>query len=104
VLLQGMSPDARELTIWMSNGGRPRNAPPATVEVSLDNQLLGNATPVDPLRPYSFALPADLVQRIAAADDPARLSLRVPTWNPGDLLHVDDTRDLGVIVTRVQVR
>jgi hypothetical protein len=43
------------------------------------------------------------VARLAAMADPVRLRLRVPTWNPATLLGANDTRDLGVIVTRVQV-
>jgi hypothetical protein len=87
----------------MSNGGRPATAPPATVEVALDDRVIGTATPRDAIEPFTFALPADLAAEAAARPTPARLRLRVPTWNPKALLGVEDTRDLGVIVTRVVV-
>ncbi|MEO8069774.1 MAG: glycosyltransferase family 39 protein [Acidobacteriota bacterium] len=105
VLLLGMSPDTHEVTIWMSNGGRPAaKAPPARVEVSLAERVLGTATPIDAVRPYTFAIPADVAAAAAASQDPVRLQLRVPTWNPAALIGGNDTRDLGVMVTRVQTR
>lgn len=104
VLLQGLDAGAEQVTVWMSNGGRPRTLPPATVEVSLADRVLGTATPIDAVQPFVFPLPSDLVRALAAAGDPVRLRLRVPTWNPGEALRVPDTRDLGVMVTRVEVR
>ena len=103
ILLAGLHPAARELTLWMSHGGRPASAPSAVVEVALDDEVLGTATATDSLQPFTFALPPALVARLATAQDPVRLRLRVPTWNPAAVLGVPDTRDLGVMVTRVQV-
>ncbi len=104
VLLQGMAADAREVTIWMGDGGRPPQAPSAIVEVTLDGETLGTARPVDAILPYRFALPPDLARRLGAEPDPARLSLRVQTWSPAAILGVSDTRELGVMVARVEVR
>jgi hypothetical protein len=104
VLLAGLSPEARQVTVWMSSGGRPAVAPPATVEVSLAEVRLGSATPRDAVEPFSFDLPPDLVRRLASDRDPVRLQLRVPTWNPAELVGGPDRRDLGVIVSRVEVR
>jgi hypothetical protein len=104
VLLQGISPAARELTIWMSRGGRPASAPPADVSVTIGGALLGVATPTDEIAPHSFALSPALVARLTATADPARLELRVATWSPAALVGGNDTRELGVLVTRVDVR
>jgi hypothetical protein len=104
VLLQGIGKDAREVTIWMSHGGRPAKAPVPEVEVTLEGRVLGRAVPGGELEPYSFAIPADLAAAIGTSADPARLELRAQTWNPAALLGVDDTRDLGVLVSRVEVR
>lgn len=104
VILLGLPADAREIVVWMSSGGRPAQAPTPVVQFALDDQDIGEATPVDELRPYVLALPPGLAARLAAKGDSTRLRLRVPTWSPGALLGVNDTRDLGVIVTRVQVR
>ena len=50
-------------------------------------------------------LPPDVVAWAAAQEDPIRLSLKVPTWIPADVLPGrTDTRDLGVMLTRVAVR
>lgn len=103
VLLVGVAPTASTVTVWLSNGGRPAQAPPATVEVSFGDTVLGTATPTDAIEPYTFALPTANVLQAAEVADPVRLRFRVPTWNPGTLLGAPDTRDLGVLLTRVQV-
>jgi hypothetical protein len=104
VLLLGIAPSATEVTVWMSHGGRPPAGPEPVVEVALDDEPIGAATPEDELRPYTFSIPPALVAAAAASPDPARLRLRVPTWRPAELLGGSDTRDLGVVVTRVEVR
>jgi len=104
IILVGLPADARELVVWMSSGGRPPQAPVPIVQFALDDQEIGQATPVDDLRPYVLPLPSGLAAQLAAKADSTRLRLRVPTWSPGALLGVNDTRELGVIVTRVQVR
>jgi hypothetical protein len=103
-LLQGIAPDARELTIWLSTGGRPAQAPAAEVSVTLDGVALGTVTPVDPVRPYTLPIPPDLAAALGASADPARLELRTVTWSPAVAIGGPDTRELGVIVTRVEVR
>ncbi|MCC7009208.1 MAG: hypothetical protein IT184_10355 [Acidobacteria bacterium] len=100
VVVAGLAGAPHELTVWMSNGGRPGSAPPASVEVALDDVAVGTVTVTSDVRPYAFALPVTT----RAPGDPPRLRLRVPTWNPHALLGVPDTRDLGVMVTRVEVR
>lgn len=103
ILLMGLQPEARHLIVWMSDGGRPASAPPATVHVALDDEEIGAVTVGPTLAPYAFDLPPDLATRLSARQDPVRLRLRVPTWNPHDALGLPDTRDLGVMVGRVQV-
>lgn len=101
VVLPRLDPATRELTIWMGNGGRPAAAPPADVEVALDNEVIGSVTVGDNIEAFSFALPAPLVERLASTGDPAWVRLRVATWQPAAFLGGGDTRDLGVMVTRV---
>ena len=103
ILLLGIGADARQVTIWMGNGGRPAAAPPATVEVAVDDQVIGTATVGDAVRPYTFRIPPDVAARAATVPDPVRLRLQVPTWNPAQQRGVNDNRDLGVMVTRVEV-
>jgi hypothetical protein len=104
VMLLGVEEDATEVVVWMSNGGRPSTAPPADVTVSLEDQILGVATPVDEVRPYRFALPPALAHKGATGADPLRLRLAVSRWNPARELGSSDDRDLGVMVTRVEVK
>jgi hypothetical protein len=94
---------ASRVTIWMGTGGRPPQAPQPTVEVSLGEHHLGTAAPVDDIRPYTFDVSSEVSAALAAEDD-VRLRLRVPTWRPGEALGTADDRELGVIVTRVEVR
>ncbi len=104
VVLLGIADTAREVTLWMSNGNRPDSAPAPTVEVALEDRVLGSRTVGNGLAPYTFAIPADLAARAAASPDPMLLSLRVPTWNPVETGSGPDRRDLGVQVSRVQVQ
>ena len=104
VVLPAFSADARQVTIWMSNGGRPASEATAVVTVALDDHVLGTATPVDAVKAYSFDIPPDVARTAGAQEEPPRLQLRVPTWNPGTALGVNDTRNLGVIVTQVDVK
>jgi hypothetical protein len=98
--LVSIPPDARTLAIWMENGGRPPAAPPADVEVFVDDVKVG-AVRVGPGRQlYTFELPAAVV----SADGAATIRLRTTTWNPRATLGVADDRDLGVMVDRVEVR
>jgi hypothetical protein len=97
-------PSSREVTITMSNGGRPPAAPPCDVTVSLHGQMLGTVRVGDGFSDYRFSIPPDLTARAAAFGDPVELKLVTPIWNPGKLLHTADDRDLGVMVDRVTVK
>ena len=102
ISLMGFRPENRTVTIWMNDGGRPPSVAPAQVEVHLEDVLLGTATVSTGFKSHSFSIPADLAVRAAAADPP-RLKLVTNLWNPHQALGTGDTRDLGVMVDRVQV-
>jgi hypothetical protein len=104
ILLLGIPADARRISLWMSNGGRPATAGPATVEIALDEDILGTVTVGRPVSEYTLDLPPAVAARAAESDDPARLRLRVSPWVPAEVLGGSDTRPLGVMVTRVEVR
>jgi hypothetical protein len=99
-----IQPAAREVSIVMSNGGRPAGAPVCDVAVSLHGQLLGAARVGDGFADYRFAIPAALAERAAAFGDPVELRLQTPAWNPHKILGTADDRDLGVMVDRVTVK
>ena len=94
----------RTLTLWMGNGRRPASVAPATVEIALDDRVIGSAVVGDDLAAYSFQLPADLIAAAASRDIPPRIRLRVPTWTPRQVLGTPDDRDLGVMISRIEVR
>jgi hypothetical protein len=72
--------------------------------VSFDGHVLGTvAVGADPV-PYSFLVPPDLARAAAASPDTSLLKLATRTWNPRTTLGVDDPRDLGVMVDRIDLR
>jgi hypothetical protein len=104
VVLNPVPAEPRTITLWMSSGGRPPEAAAPVVEVAIDDEPIGTAVPVDEVRPYALQIPSHLAARMAESPEPLRLRLRVATWNPAALLGVADGRDLGVMLTRVEVR
>jgi hypothetical protein len=99
-----MQPTSREVTLWMSNGGRPARVDPAEVAVYLHSQQLGSVRVADGFAPYRFSIPPELASRAAAWTDPVELKIVTPTWNPRTVLGTPDDRDLGVMLDRVTVR
>jgi hypothetical protein len=95
---------SREVVLVMSAGGRPAAAPPAEVEVYLDERLLGSVRVADGFAEYAFAIPAAVAEGVAQSGLPARVRLLTRTWNPHEVLGSPDDRQLGVMVDRVQVR
>ena len=95
---------ARQLILWMNDGGRPLSLRPAEVSVYLANQRLGTVRVVTGFYAYTFAIPPDLAARAASSGDPVQLKIVTPVWNPSRALGTDDDRDLGVMVDRVAVR
>lgn len=102
--ITSLGPDARQLTLWMNDGGRPARVPPAVVSVYLANQLLGSVRVATGFRAYTFAIPEGLATRISSKGDPVQLKLVTPIWNPSRALRTGDDRDLGVMLDRVAVR
>lgn len=96
---------ATELTLVLNDGGRPPAAPPARLELYFHNQHLGTVDVASGgFKPYPVRIPADLVARASAAENPVELRLVVEPWNPHDVLGVPDDRELGVMVDRVTVK
>jgi hypothetical protein len=104
VILPELGANVRSLTLWMSDGGRPDAAPPATVAVFLDDQPIGSVEVDTGFKPYHFEIPAALAVRVAAKHAPVRLKLTTPVWSPEKVLGTVDDRELGVMVDRVAVR
>jgi hypothetical protein len=96
--------DARELVLWMDNGGRPANASPAEVEFSIGETTLGRVTVASGMAPYSVPIPPEIAAAAAASPDAVTVRLRTVTWRPKEILNVGDDRELGVMVDRVEIR
>ena len=64
----------------------------------------GHATVGADVTAYTFDVPAELAAAAAASEDPARLRLRTNTWRPRTAIGAPDDRDLGVMLSRVEVR
>lgn len=104
VIVPQLDDDVRNVTLWMSDGGRPDAAPPAQVVVALDGEVIGRAEVNTGFKPYQFEIPASLAARIAAKKAPVRLKLTTPVWSPEVVLGTSDDRELGVMVDRVTVQ
>lgn len=104
VALTGLRADSRMLTLWLHDGRRPSSVPAAQLVVSIDDRQIGQVVVGSGFRPYSFAIPAELVAAASVRDAPARLKLQTVTWNPRASAGTPDDRDLGVMVDRVEVR
>jgi hypothetical protein len=96
--------DSREVTLWLSDGGRPPAAGPTDLTVSLDNQVLGTVRVTTGFKPYTLPIPPSLSRAIAARGQPVQLRLTSTVWVPALTLGTSDTRDLGVMVDRVAVQ
>ena len=104
IVLPDLPPSSRTIELWMSNGGRPDAAPPATVTIAIDDTVLGTVAVAAGFRPYSLAIPAAVAERASAADQSTRLRITTPTWVPARVLGTGDDRELGVMIDRVTVK
>jgi hypothetical protein len=94
----------REIVLSMSDGGRPAAVAPADVAVALDGQALGTLQVTTGFKPYAFAIPPALAERLARASDAVELAITTSVWKPAKVLGTADDRDLGVMVDRVAVK
>jgi hypothetical protein len=100
----GVGPAHRTLVITMSNGGRPARAGAADVTVSVGDQTLGKVTVGDGFQPYTFTIPEPLAGAIADGTGSARLALLTSTWTPRQVIGGGDDRELGVMVSRIELK
>jgi hypothetical protein len=104
ISLVGVQKDSKELVLVMNDGHRPKNLPPARVEVSLDDKVIGHVDVGRDFHTYAVPIPPAIAEEAAARETPARLKLAVTVWKPRDVLGTPDDRQLGVMVDRVEVR
>ena len=93
------------LMLWMGNGGRPAAAPPARVTAFAGEQPIGSVlVSSSDIREYQFPLPPEAVDEATGGSGFLEIRLETPTWNPHEVLGTTDDRNLGVMVTRVELR
>jgi hypothetical protein len=103
VTVQGLTGREREVVLVMADGGRPATAPPAVVEVLLADVSLGGVTVKGEFAEYRLPIPPDALKG-AMASPGRQLRLRATVWRPSEFSSSTDTRELGVMVDRVEIR
>ena len=88
----------------MHDGGRPKSAPPARVELFFGGVAIGTIDVQPGFRTYTLPLPATAVGDAARTDEPAQLRLVSSVWNPRQILNLSDDRDLGVMIDRIEIK
>ncbi|MEZ5320459.1 MAG: hypothetical protein R2752_23870, partial [Vicinamibacterales bacterium] len=104
ISLVGLTGSEHEIVLTMHDGGRPAAAGPATVRLFWNTRPLATLTVTPGFHDYVVPIPADWIAEAARQDDPVQLRLDSSTWVPATYLGNSDTRQLGVMVDRVDVR
>ena len=104
ISLPGLQPADRTLVLVLTTATVLPAWRRQRVDVSMNDRPLGRLDVGREFRPYTLAIPGDLAAAAAAAETPPRLKLVTNTWRPQAVLGVNDDRDLGVMVDRVEVR
>jgi hypothetical protein len=103
VAATGLTGKETEIELELHDGGRPKNAPPATLDVFFNEVPLGRIQVESGFKSYRLKIPAELLRAAAQSDAPAELKLIASTWVPRDFLGGSDTRELGVMVDRIAI-
>ena len=104
VTLLGVTPDRRDLTLWLSAGGRPEGQGPATADVYLEDVLLGTVAPTSNFESYSFEISLDLATGLGSREEAGHLRIESTPWNPAETIGGGgDDRDIGLMLDRVTV-
>jgi Dolichyl-phosphate-mannose-protein mannosyltransferase len=104
VAVTGLLGTERTVTFVMHDGGRPKSAPPARLEVFFGEVPLGGIDVQPGFRSYTLPLPPAAVEAAARIDEPTQLRLVSSVWSPRQILNLPDDRDLGVMIDRIEVR
>jgi hypothetical protein len=96
-------PKSREVALRLS-GGRPRGVPPPRVTVSIDGEELSSAELTNEFRDYVFPIPPEDVPAFSRRVDGVQIRIQSSTWVPRAVLGGSDTRALGVMIDRAEIR
>jgi len=102
-LLMSVPPGSREVELTLS-GGRPRGAPPPRVTVYIEGEELSSVELTNEFREYVFPIPASTVSGLAQRQDGVQIRIHSSTWIPRTILGGSDTRALGVMIDKAEIR
>jgi hypothetical protein len=102
-LLMSVRPDSREVALRLS-GGRPRGVPLPRVTVYLEGEELSSAELTNEFRDYVFPIPAATASTLSQRQDGVQVRIQSSTWIPRAILGGSDTRALGVMLDRAEIR
>ena len=102
-LLMSVRPDSREVALRLS-GGRPRGVPLPRVTVYLEGEELSSAELTNEFRDYVFPIPAATASSLAGRQDGVQIRIHSSTWIPRAILGGSDTRALGVMFDKAEIR
>jgi len=103
IAANGLTGQEREIEFVLHDGGRPATAPPATLQVFVNGTDLGTLNVSFGFKSYRLAIPPEALHGVAGADQPVQIRLLSSTWTPSDFVPGADTRQLGVMVDRVEI-
>jgi hypothetical protein len=102
-LLMSVPPNSREVALRLS-GGRPRGVPLPRVTVYLEDEELSSVELTNEFRDYVFPIPAAIASSLARRQDAVQIRIQSSTWIPRTILGGSDTRALGVMLDRAEIR
>ena len=105
VSVRGLTGREREVVLVLQDGGRHEAAPPAVVEVYVADaaEPLGRITVKGGFADYRLPIPPEALKAMMASTG-RQLRLVTSVWKPSEFSASTDTRDLGVMVDRVEIR
>jgi hypothetical protein len=102
-LLMSVPPNSREVALRLS-GGRPRGVPLPRVTVYLGDEELSSVELTNEFRDYVFPIPAATASNLTGRQDAVQIRIQSSTWIPRTILGGSDTRALGVMLDRAEIR
>ena len=103
ITVRGLTGRERDNVFVLQDGGRPDAAPPAVMDVFLGEVALGTITVKGGFTEYRLAVPPEAIKAAMAASG-RQLRLVSTVWRPSGFSASTDTRELGVMVDRVEIR
>jgi hypothetical protein len=102
-LLLGVKDTSRDLVLRLSSG-RPRGVAHPRVTVRTDGHEIGTAEVTGEFQDYVFPLPSRLAAAPRNGSGSIQFELETSTWRPSDVFGGSDSRQLGVMVDRAEIR